>query len=183
MNAFSNLVDNWILWTPNGQIWSPQNRRKVWARGVEVFAKGGIKQNLWAADIRVNGAITRSTIRKIYENSSPALAGKQLIYTPVFTAGAMLSASHKNYFLRYGHQITSRRFTTTDNAAGNALPGFGTGRFIVGTSLPLGQLNPLFQFTILNIWNAEYEIIGARPMPGRNFRAEIRLSIDQNKNR
>jgi outer membrane cobalamin receptor len=184
LNAFSNLVDNWILWAPKGQVWSPQNKRKVWARGLEVFAGGGIKRGFWSTAIQVNGTLTHSTIRKIFENSSPALLNKQLIYTPVLGTGGTLTAGYKKSFLRYGHQFTGRRFTTTDNAPANALPGFGTGQLSIGTNFSgVRRAQALIQFSIQNIWNKSYEVIEARPMPGRNFRLEVRLSLEGKKNR
>lgn len=182
LNAFSNLVDNWILWAPTGQVWSPQNKRQVWARGLEVFAGGGVKRGFWRMAIQLNGSFTHSTIRRIFENASPALLNKQLIYTPVIGAGGTLTATCKKSFLQYGHQFTSRRFTTTDNASANALPGFGTGRLSIGTSFyALRKTIAVCQFSMYNIWNQSYEVIGARPVPGRNFRLEIRISFDQVK--
>ncbi|MFQ5446340.1 MAG: TonB-dependent receptor [Saprospiraceae bacterium] len=184
LNAFSNLVDNWILWAPEGQVWSPQNKRKVWARGLEVFAGGEIERGFWHTAIGLNGSITRSTIRRIYENTSPALLNKQLIYTPVAVAGGTVTVTRKKSFLRYGHQFTGQRFTTTDNAAGNALPGFGTGWLRIGTSFPVArQAKAGLQFSVRNIWDISYEVIEARPMPGRHFRLEFRLAFDKKKSR
>ena len=36
LSAFNNNVSNWIIWMPNGSVWTPDNMKKVWARGLDV---------------------------------------------------------------------------------------------------------------------------------------------------
>ncbi len=183
LTVFSSHVKNWILWAPSGNIWSPENKRTVWARGVEGSLKTryALPSGDWNFTGHLHASLTRSTVEKIYEEEDPRLLGKQLIYTPVSSAGAGLAVFYKKYQLNYRHQLTGKRYTTTDNREANALPAFQTGSLSLGRPVHFSDFVAHLQFSVFNLWNADYQPIAARPMPGRNFRLEARFEFSTQK--
>ena len=84
----------------------------------------------------------------------------------------------KNWFSAvYLHQWTGQRFATSDNL--DVLDGFGTGNLLLQCVLKTAKPQNAtvnIDFRLENIWNAPYQIIAYRPMPGRSFRAGLTLS-------
>lgn len=182
LTAFSSQVKNWILWTPGGNFWSPQNKRSVWARGLE----GGLAvrrtlSSAWVVSGNLHWSLTRSTVEKIYNEEDPGLLGRQLIYTPVSNGSGAFSVNYKRSLLIYRHQFTGKRFTTTDNRPSNALDAFQTATVSLGRSIYVSPVVADVQFSVFNLWNSAYQPIAARPMPGRHFRLEIRFKFSSLK--
>ena len=179
LTTFSSRVKNWILWAPAGNIWSPENKRTVWARGVEwsLISSFENPSEELRMSANVHWSLTRSTVEKIYDAGDPQLLGKQLIYTPVSNGSAGVSVFFKKNQLTYRHNFTGKRFTTTDNRKADALDAFQTGALTLGRSFHFSGLAAHFQLSVFNLWDAEYQPIAARPMPGRHFRFEARFEF------
>ncbi len=175
LTLFNNFAKDWILWAPSGNIWQPENKRNVWARGLEHFleiSRGRSDSNAVQTALRLSWSLTKSTVEKIYGQEDPGLIGKQLIYTPVLNGSASFSIFYKKYFLTLRQLGAGRRFTTTDNSPFNALPAYQLSALCIGKAWPLGSGNLQAQLSIENLWNVDYQAIAARPMPGRHFRLE-----------
>lgn len=182
LTVFHSRVKNWILWAPGGNFWSPENRRTVRARGLESSVQARMRfGGAWLLSARAHWSYTRSTVEKIYDEEDPALLGKQLVYTPMSNGSGSFSAAYKQYLLQYRHQFTGRRFTTTDNRASNALDAFQTGVLSLGRSAQFASVKAELQFSVFNVWDADYQPIAARPMPGRHFRLEARFEFSSEK--
>ena len=183
---YNNLVKNWILWAPKGNRWQPDNKRTVWARGLEHFVEFGhlpLDSTAWWASIRLNWSLTRSTVQEIYEQDDPALTGRQLIYTPVLNGGLSLTFHIRQWHLGFQQVLTGKRYTTTDNSEANALSAFQISELSLGKNWPLiaGMLRT--QATIGNLFNADYQAIAARPMPGRHFRIDVHYEFSGKNSR
>ncbi|MEK7254665.1 MAG: TonB-dependent receptor [Bacteroidota bacterium] len=176
LTAFSNRVENWILWSPAGAIFQPENRRSVWARGMESYLEMNWKSGDWQVFTYLNASLTRSTVEKIYRQETPALLGKQLIYVPVRQGNAGFTLFFNSVFLDYGHSFTSQIFTKNDNSSASELPGFQVAALKLGKVFTWKTCRLHLQGAVENIWNEDYEVIEARPMPGRSFRLEIKLT-------
>ncbi|MFC3415555.1 TonB-dependent receptor [Algoriphagus hitonicola] len=166
-------VDNWIIWLPQGNVWSPENIRKVRSEGIEyqgkVFFKTGeiTWTNLWQYSL--NRAVS---IRGISEND-PSL-GKQLPYTPQHQANFSIKAHYRAFYLFAQNTFTGKRNVTADNP--RTLDAFSLSDLALGCSgFQLGDLKIPVQFRIQNLFNTEYQVLYLRPMPGRSY--HINLSI------
>ena len=53
---FQSEIDNWIIWLPDGSVWTPQNKRAVSSKGVEAKLTTSLK--VGKAKLRLNGAYT-----------------------------------------------------------------------------------------------------------------------------
>ncbi len=194
LGGYWNEVDDWILWLPgNGNIWSPENVQHVQARGIEAnFHWKGPFQNIYPwmyHDISVNYNF----------NDSRNQDGDLLIYTPRHNATFRLGLQWARWSLQYFQDWNSRRYTTADNS--DFIPGFSTADLSVGCRLGKAvelqeyrsptkekvQMNPhLFkhfhlQAGVRNLWNARFQTVAWRPMPGRSY--FLRLDVDLWKQR
>ncbi|MEM7103136.1 MAG: TonB-dependent receptor [Bacteroidota bacterium] len=172
--AFNSQVRNWIQWLPNNQgIWSPGNVNKVWSRGLEYESVIGFllnKKRPIRIDLRSSYALvisTNSATGPLQENA----LDKQLIYVPKHNFRSSLSFGLGKFNLRYLHQFTGKSFTTSDNE--NAIDGFHLGKLDISQSINSGHHKWRIHLKINNLWDANYERVAFRPMPGRHFQASI----------
>jgi len=180
-SAFHLLLDDWILWQPDASgLFRPNNLRKVWSRGLELDLKWQwmgealpqqrpwlrrLNPHLtprWALQFSANAQTSRTTNQAVY-GGSEAVLGKQLPYTPRFSAGANARLQRGAFSLAYLHQFTGTRLDNT----GNALPGFQLGSLLASFACFNQRLR--LDFRGENIGNTRYEILRNRPMPGRNW--------------
>lgn len=163
---FRSRIDNWIIWLPDGNIWTPQNKRAVSTQGIEAKLEAAV--NVGKVLIKLNGAYTwvSSTVKE-GATATDASIGKQLIYVPQHQAKGHLSVHFGRLFLLYGHQYTGLRYTTSDNKS--SLPAYQLGYMSIGYELPIKKHTVGLNFTIDNLFNKDYQTIAWRPMPGRSL--------------
>ena len=178
ITGYSSDVDNWILWVPDGIIWSPQNIQKVWARGIEVEGNVNFYFSEWILQIRGGYTFARSTNEK-KQGANDNSYQKQLLYVPEHRFFANISLGWKGFFLLYNHSYTGLRYTTLDNK--ESLPAYGLGNFTFRKNFNIKYQQLSIQFDILNCWNKEYQAVLYNPMPGRYFKFSLNYSILKSK--
>jgi len=163
---FQSEIDNWVIWLPDGSLWTPQNKRAVSVKGVE--AKLQMSASIGMVLLRLNGAYTfvSSTVKR-GSSETDASIGKQLIYVPQHQVKANVSIHIKKLFLLVGHSYTGSRFTTSDNQS--LLPAFQLSFASFGYAHQFKKHTVGINVTIENLFNTEYQTIAWRPMPGRSF--------------
>lgn len=184
LTFFNSWVKNWILWAPMGTVWQPENKRNVWARGLEHFLElnhGKADSAALQTSLRLTWSLTRSTVEKIYRQDDPSLRGKQLIYTPFLNGSLSFSVFYRTFMLNFQHTFTGKRFTTTDNSEANALPPFQVSSLNLGKTWKFQRGNLSTHITIGNVLNTNYQAISARPMPGRHVRLEVTFEFSGKK--
>lgn len=172
--AFSRLIDNWILWLPEGNYFSPKNIEQVWSRGLESRVKLNwpLEKGQWSLSLAHD--YVRSTNQK-ERFAGSATQNKQLIYVPLHKGAATLSFEHPRWFFSYQHSITGTVYTLPDHSAG--LPGFHLGRLEARYQLTSGQMKAQVFVIVHNTWNSDYELVVNRAMPGRYLQAGINVRI------
>jgi vitamin B12 transporter len=172
LTAFQLLLDDWILWQPGADgLFRPGNLRRVWSRGFEarLQAHGRLGPWHWKAAGRYQRS--RATTQAVYSGDQTALY-RQLPYTPRQTAHLALHLRQAGFGLAYLHQWTGRRFTTSDNQS--ALPGFGAATALLRYSWTgRGQVRYALDGRLENLWNAAYQLIEYRPLPGRSWKLGV----------
>lgn len=179
--VFQLLIDDWILWQPGADgLFRPDNLRKVWSRGVEWRASWHTRTAdgwLWKLSSRYQ--FVRATNAAVYGGNAAAL-GRDLPYTPRHTGGLTLLASRGRFSGGYLHQFTGPRFTTSDNAT--VFDGFNTGTLLAQHEFFFQKKNAPpgvpscrlgLSFRLENVWNAPYQVIQYRPMPGRAWQVGV----------
>ncbi|SDJ95988.1 iron complex outermembrane recepter protein [Catalinimonas alkaloidigena] len=173
LTGFSHHIEDWILWLPQrGGYWTPVNVRRVWSRGLE--AEGALQRAWgdWQAKLSGSYHYTRSTNRNATSESDYS-QGKQLIYVPLHQASGQFRVDYRAWKLGGLYQFTGYRYITSDNSA--FLPGYGTSHVWASWAWRYHSLRGHVSGRIDNLWNQAYEVVEARPMPGRS--AQLGLTI------
>jgi iron complex outermembrane receptor protein len=175
--AFNSNVDNWILWVPEGTIWSAQNVQKVWSRGLEAQYRSEF--SLGQVNIRFIGGYTyaRST-NEARQGEGDNTYGKQLIYVPehrYFFTGSIL---YRGFVLAYNHARTGERYVTRDNT--ESLPGFTVANLHLSKKISLGGQLLTLAADVGNLFAIEYQAVQYNPMPGRNYKLSIVFNFKKN---
>ncbi len=156
-----------LRWVPAGSVWRPENTEKVTTYGAEVLS--GYRYSYRKHTLQANATYA-------YTSTENELTGKQLTYVPQHKATASLAYSYGHFSANVNGLYTGEVFTRTDNnsrynmkaytvANGGISYGFGRkGEYVLG-----GQ--------VFNIFNADYQVVDSRPMPGRNFTMYININL------
>ncbi len=174
--GFSSIVDNWILWVPDGNLWSPQNVQKVWARGLEVEGNLNLQFAKWKILLQTGYTYARST-NEIKQGANDNSYQKQLLYIPEHRFFVTASIVWKGFIVRYNHSYTGLQYTTIDNE--ESLPAYALGNFTIRKEFSYKTQQFSAQVDILNCWNKEYQAYLYNPMPGRYFKFSINYLISK----
>ncbi|MCB0488487.1 MAG: TonB-dependent receptor [Cyclobacteriaceae bacterium] len=177
--TFSNWVDDWIQWTPGtGQIWSPQNIKKVWSRGIE--AQASFAKQIGSVHTCLSGlySFTKSTNVSIYESGNPSEEGKQLLLTPMHEGSATLEAIWRKYSVRIVNSYTGQQYNDSDNTPFNIVDDYVITNIWLGRTLTIQKTRLSFTAEINNMFDVAYVGRPGYPLPGINFKAGIKLQFN-----
>jgi iron complex outermembrane receptor protein len=178
--VFSNDVDDWILWIPiTSSVWSPQNIKKVWARGVESQASvhkvfGGV-----GLDLSAQYSFTQATNKSIYATGNPDELNKQLILTPMNEASATVRADYKGFYLNIVNNYTGKQYTDNNNNELYALKAYDITNVSVSKSFFIRAVRLTFNGEVNNVFNVSYQSRAYYPMPGINFKTGVTINFNQ----
>lgn len=168
-------VDNWIIWLPRGNFWTPENIRSVHNNGLEYFFDASYKIGLWGINLQGNynwiQAINRTNV-----SQNDQSVGNQLPYTPVHKFQSLIGVNRGflNTYLNF--QFTGARYVGTNNI--DVLPAYqlldwGLKVRELKTSWIKGSLG----FQVNNLFNTSYQVLRLRAMPGRNYQMNIQIIL------
>ncbi len=179
--GYNSLINNWIIWLPQMNYWSPENVSKVWSRGVETKLKAELNFKKLNTYILALYNYTASTNKDINSSNGNSL-NKQLIYVPENTANISFNISFFGFTLTYNHQFTGKRYTTSDNS--EFLTPYNIGSFFISKQFKFNNLGIKIFADINNIWSEDYQTIAWRAMPEINFKGGISVDFKiKNNNR
>ncbi|HND88329.1 MAG TPA: TonB-dependent receptor [Saprospiraceae bacterium] len=173
VTVFHLLVDDWILWQPGSDgLFRPDNLRQVWSRGSESRLHWRLPLgNGWSGRLSAQHQWVRATNTAAYGGNLEVL-GRDLPYTPRHTGGLSLMARRGGWSAAYLQQFSGPRFVTADHSV--RLRGFSTGQLLLQYGRQLPKCRPSGKCLLLsgslrieNVWDAPYQIIQYRSMPGR----------------
>lgn len=171
--GFHRLVDQWILWIPINNLWTPENVQQVRTYGLE----NTLSWHKQWGNLQIDWLGRYDYVRSESITTSIAGAeGQQLIYTPIHQALTRLQAAWKGWQLSYGHRYTSERFTTHTNS--HALPAFHLGFATLSYERAWQQHTWRAQVRVDNCWNTTYDIFMGRRMPNRGIRLNLQLNLN-----
>jgi iron complex outermembrane receptor protein len=181
INLIQNLsyyrmqVQNWIIWTPVGNFWSPQNIREVSNQGLEYEGKISSKTRNWNWESSVSYTFSKA----ISTQESPlneAAIGQQLPYTPRHQAQMRFSGEREGWtgFLSVFY-VGERNITAGST---RPLPSFQVWNVGIGyQNLQIGKLKLPIRFQILNVLNTDYQVLYLRAMPGRTYQLNFSIQL------
>lgn len=180
LTGYISRIDDWIIWKPTQYgYWSPENIALVLSRGLEFSFKSAVDVQICNIMLRGNYNLSRTTNENPV-HSSDRSKGKQLIYIPVHKANIHFNISHNDFYLNYSLGLTGKRFTQSSNENAfyeTVLNPYLLHDFLLGKEINLAHFNAGIHIGIYNIFNAHYQVILARPMPGRNYSLVLELSF------
>jgi len=177
--VFTRSIENWIIWTPIDNYWSPQNILQVWSRGIETKNEIKYINNDFQIKLNLltNYVISTNQIKQSLNDNS---VDKQLIYVPMYSGNGKLTFQYKKFSLNYLHSYTGYRFTSSDNS--EYLEPFFIANIFASYYLKTDGKSIRFFIKANNIFNANYQIIKNRPMPLSNYNAGIQVQFNKTQN-
>ncbi len=174
VSVFTRRINDWIIWF-GGAIWTPHNIAQVHSRGIETENTLQYKLNAsWKLHIGINTAYVLATTEASYIPGDGSI-GKQIPYSPRYNGQANAGFSFKQLYFNYNHTYTGYRFITVDESSW--LMPYNTGNIQLMYTTRLGRNKFQLSAQANNVWSSEYSIISARPMPGINWMAGVKLML------
>ena len=170
VSCFSIYVNNWISWVETNNIWSPENIKEVWSRGLE----SKLIVNYRNSSVTMNYSLTKTTTQKSI-NSNDLSTGQQLRYVPLHKGNILVSYS-KNQIKYYLNSAYTGEVITSYGTNNNKLKDFvltSFGLIYNPSNIPLE-----FEFNIKNLMDLEYQTYQNYPTPGREFFLTINYTIN-----
>ncbi|MDD2964187.1 MAG: TonB-dependent receptor plug domain-containing protein [Bacteroidales bacterium] len=169
--AYSNWINHWIIWMPKGSIWTPENLKKVWSRGIETQGTLSYTGSQMGTSLQVKYQYTRVS----QTDNNPGVETRQLIYQPYHKGVATLELSYHQSELSITQSFTGRRYTNETNTSW--LDRFSITDLTISTRFLKDKWDATLQFKLNNLADVTYQTIAWYAMPGRNFEIAINLSI------
>jgi iron complex outermembrane receptor protein len=174
ITVYRMKVDNWIIWLPKGNVWSPENIRQVHNSGLEYGLGANQKAGKWDLNMNVNYAMTHA-INQTDISENDRSKGNQLPYTPLHKFQSIIMVGKGTFSTFLNYQLVGERFSGTD----------GSGRLDPYQLWDLGgnynwsirNLNGSLGFQINNLFNTDYQVMPLRAMPGRNYQLNLNVKL------
>ncbi|MBL0174886.1 MAG: TonB-dependent receptor [Ignavibacteria bacterium] len=176
VTLFRHDLTDKIVWMPGaGYFWTPKNIQHVLSQGVEARASG---ETLGGMLRYAAGAQWTSAVKRNSSFPGDATAGKQLVYTPLFSGTASVevlpvSRLSCSVLARY----TGERYSSETNDAASRLDGFVTVDAAASVSVDAMSAAWTLKAELLNVLDASYEVIAFYPMPPRAFRLSLTMLL------
>ncbi|MDZ7360236.1 MAG: TonB-dependent receptor [candidate division KSB1 bacterium] len=163
--GFNSKIEDLIVWISDANFrYSPVNLENAKISGVELSAA-------W----RSHG--DRLGWRANYTRLSPKneASSKNLLYRPAnkFDLNANLNLRYLN--LGGSFQLVGKRFINADNS--KSLPAYRVTNFSLSRQVHFGDFDTLLHVEMRNVFDKHFSIIDGYPLPGREWRATLRLGI------
>lgn len=177
ITAYTRTISDWILWTPNNGLWTPDNIQRVWSRGLELESRLTSDFKTCKLHIRNSFAYTKSTNESDLINGDQRQS-KQLIYVPYYKNSLSTAVSTKHFETGFIYNYTSWSFITSDNS--DYLNPYHL--FDLYTNMNVGLKKAKSALTlnarINNLFNTNYQVVASRPMPLRNYQLTISYTFN-----
>lgn len=175
LSAYNRVIDDWILWL-GGAIWTPHNIARVHSQGLETENKFQYKLHNLTLHMGVNASYTLASTVSSYLPGDGSI-GKQIPYTPLYNGQVNIGFAWKRLYLNYNHTYTGLRYITTDESF--SIPSYTIGNLQLMYNLPVRYNKLQFTAQCGNLWNEQYQVVNARPMPGVNWLAGIAFTFNK----
>ena len=175
LTFYNRNIKNWIIWLPQENYWMPQNIMQVWSRGTETSFQIKFNVASWKFKISTLTNYTVSTNEKA-KTANDASIGKQLIYTPLYSGNGNFSVTHRNWDFNFSHHYTGYRYTSSDNL--EFLNPYHYSSLYLSKNIRLNKFKTAIFIRVNNLFNADYQVIALRPMPGRYYQAGLTIKFN-----
>ena len=182
-DAYYNRVTNKIIAVPKGNSqyrWMMMNIGKVKVRGVDVNAQ----LNLCLPGRVFVDASLSYTYQKAQDYTDPTdnadEAGTyrgQIAYVPWHSGSVVAHVAWRSWDLNYSCIYVGERYENSSNIRANYVQPWYTHDVSAGYSFAAGKVGMKLSGELNNIFNQQYEVVSNYPMPGRNFKIILSVTI------
>ena len=170
ISCYSLNVYDWIAWIENNGIWSPENLKEVWSRGIE----SKFKLKYRKSTIQLNYSFTKTTTESSF-NTNDISIGQQLRYVPLHKGNIVISYKHKElrYYLNsaYTGEVITSYGSTNSQLDEYIISSFGL--------IYNPKTSPLeTEFRIMNLMDLQYQTYQNYPSKGREYTLTINYTIN-----
>ncbi|MCC8153393.1 MAG: TonB-dependent receptor [Tannerellaceae bacterium] len=172
-DGYYNEVKNKIVAIPTMFIWKMMNVGKV---------------NVTGADINLSSRFRISPVVFLQADASYSwqeavdrtekdskIYGHQIPYTPVHSGNVSVSIENPLLNITWGLTAVGERYSLAQNIEVNRMDKYIEQQIAVNRSFQLKKVTLRLQAEVLNLGNITYDVIRYYPMPGRSFRAGIKV--------
>ena len=175
-DAYYNEVQDKIVAYPKGQQfrWTMVNLGEVEIKGIDLSTQAVwlVTQDLlfstrFTYTFEEALDVTQSKITSYYRNQIP--------YIPRNSGSAILGLTYKDYQLNYSFLYTGQRYNMSQNIPENYEQPWYTSDLSGSKEFKLKKGSFKLGLEVNNVLNQNYSVIRNFPMPGRNYRASLRV--------
>ena len=173
VDTYYNKVTDKIIAFPSTYVWKMQNYGKVQINGVDVTLATAMPLS---RNINLNLSGNYSWQKAIDVTNKAAKNYKdQLPYTPMHNGN--LSAALENPWVNIGYTINmvGKRYYLAQNLPENEIDGYQEHTATLWREFTMKGCNLRLQAEVINLTDAQYDIIKYYPMPGRSWRVTATL--------
>ena len=173
VDGYYNEVKDKIIAFPSTYVWKMQNYGKVQINGVDVTLATAMPLS---RNINLNLSGNYSWQKAIDVTNKAAKNYKdQLPYTPMHNGN--LSAALENPWVNIGYTINmvGKRYYLAQNLPENEIDGYQEHTATLWREFIVKGCNLRLQAEVINLTDAQYDIIKYYPMPGRSWRVTATL--------
>lgn len=177
LNFYSSQIQNYIQWQPTAfGFWQAVNLQDVLSRGIEWQLRLNQTEGKLKKSFFLNYTYTQSINQK-KSHAFDESKGKQLIYIPENQINAGVGLSFKKFDLSYQYHFVGHRYTSSDQS--RFLQAYSTSDLTLARKLSYKKHQFDLSFSIMNLFDTNYQMMEWRPVPGRNFRLKLSYTLDR----
>ena len=175
INCFYSVINDVILWNPQGAVWHPTNYAQYIMRGIELRLKHNYTNIKYTFINNLGFDYNASYFSKLYSsNTSNASIGQSFFYTPKFSINFSPQVIHNSW--NWG--LFTNYQSVRSYSLSKSFPSYLLIDFVVKKSVKTKNITAIYNFQIKNITNKQYQLIRSYPMPGRYFEFSIQFLLN-----
>ena len=168
LDGYYNEVDDKIIAFPSTYVWKMQNYGKVHITGIDVTLATALPIS-GRMNLNISG---NYSWQKAIDVTNPEAKNykHQLPYTPKHNGN--LSATLEMPWVNIGYtmNMVSKRYYLAQNIADNEIDGYNEHTATLWREFSFAKSKLRMQAEIINLTDAQYDVIKDYPMPGRSWR-------------
>ncbi len=168
VDGYYNEVNDKIIAFPSTYVWKMQNYGKVHITGIDATLATAIPLSK-SVNLNLSG---NYSWQKALDVTNPEAKNykHQLPYTPEHNGN--VSATIEMPWVNVGYTVTmvSKRYFLAQNIEANRIDGYSEHTATLWREFKLGKCGLRLQAEVINLTDAQYDVIKYYPMPGRSWR-------------
>ena len=168
VDGYYNEVNDKIIAFPSTYVWKMQNYGKVHITGIDATLATAIPLGK-SLNLNLSG---NYSWQKALDVTNPEAKNykHQLPYTPEHNGN--VSATLEMPWINVGYTVTmvSKRYFLAQNIEANRIDGYSEHTATLWREFKLGKCGLRLQAEVINLTDAQYDVIKYYPMPGRSWR-------------